>query len=622
MAAAALDLQTLGGELITTTQPSASKSSTTHYHINHKMVKSQSTSEWAILMKVVKNNLAELDTKPELLGAITAILDKIVSQLEIDKQLLADGKLTKISDCALHAPRNNSSKSIKSKPIRPAQYCAKKLFIDSGKMPNQDWANNHWQRLIARLSRAFIEQEQIKAIQAAEFKTARLLEHQRKGWCALKERTIAIPVGRPAAMKVEIAPLDELSPFFQHLAADGVMFDASNPRKHLEFTRGAIYPDGRMDLCKQVVGPTWIGALMDALKTNTQVEHFLLGNNIIGLAGGEAIGKYLATPHSNKIKTWYLAGCELTALALKAIVDGFISAADKDVVALWLKRNPPFAEGMPHIRRLLENNMSIKVLDLHNTAIGIKESAYKDESNYFEKHLTENGIRELCEGLKVNETLERLYLGANALDHNSMQYLADYFRFKTTHQRPGITSIWLDMNRIADEGCRILCESLEHYPIRSLELGSNLISEDGMAYIAHYFQNHPTLENLGLGLYKATADMGTAVNNISDAGVPAICELITKTNLRRLDISMNNISSDGMALVAASLEKNTTLWYLNYKQYGHEIAQTTVQKINELLARNRAMHHPQVEFGKEHERRLIHGDDIWTIDSIYRNSMK
>ena len=93
-----------------------------------------------------------------------SLLDKIVVQLDIDKKLFSEGILDKISDCALHAPRYTPS--MKNKPIRLAQYCAKKMFIDTGKMPKQEWANIHWQRLVAKLSRAFIEQEKIKAIQS------------------------------------------------------------------------------------------------------------------------------------------------------------------------------------------------------------------------------------------------------------------------------------------------------------------------------------------------------------------------------------------------------------------------------------------------------------------------
>jgi len=637
-----------------------------NYHITHKSLKSSSTSEWSVIMKIINNNLAKLEdtnillanspelgntllanspelgntllanspelgnteessdnTNQVLLVDIMSLLDKIVIQINIDNKLFNDGILDKISDCALHAPRDTPSS--KNKPIRPSYYCAKKMFIDTGKMPKQEWANIHWQRLVAKLSRTFIEQEKLLAMLADEFKTARLLQHQRRGWCELK-RTIAIPVGRPTAMKVDISPLEELEPFFQHLAADGIMYrlnSTANQQEHLEFTRGAVYPDGRMDLCKQVVGPTWIGALMNALKSNTKVEHFLLGNNITNLEGGRAIGEFLATPHPNKIKTWYLAGSDFSSKALEYIVAGFLASNDNDISALWLKRNPLYAEGMHHIRKLLESNKSLKVLDLHNIAIGLKEQAFSDETNNFERHITDNGIKELCEGLKVNEVLENLYLGANALTQSSMNYLADYFQFKVNHCRPGIKSIWLDMNKMTDEGCHIICEALKNYPIRGLEIGSNFISEAGMADITRCFRNHSTLEVLRLGLYKATADMGVATNNISDAGVPAICELIeNNTSIRHLDISMNNISNEGMSLITASLEKNTTLWYMSYKQYGHETDQKNIDKIADLLERNRAPYRHEIEFNKNHERRFIHGDNIWTIDSIYRNSMK
>jgi hypothetical protein len=79
-----------------------------------------------------------------------------------------------------------------------------------------------------------------------------------------------------------------------------------------------------------------------------------------------------------------------------------------------------------------------------------------------------------------------------------------------------------------------------------------------------------------------------------------------------------------MAKAASSLEKNTTLWYMNYKQSGHEIEEKTIEKISDVLVRNRTPYRKDqgLEFGKNHERRFIHGDDIWTIDSIYRNNMK
>lgn len=601
-----------------------------HCHITHKSLKSNSKSESAIIMKIIKKNLDELttnqDSKEQIINeikllAIKELLNKIVKQLLIDEENLNNGNLESISDCALHAPRDYSSNATKTKPILLASYCAKVMFIDNGKMQDSLHAKIHWQRLIATLSRAYVDQQLRKAVLEQQSKTSRLLQHQRKGWCELKKKTISTPVGKPTAMSVDIAPLEELLPLYEYLAKDGP-FDIL---PYLEFKRGIVYPDGRMDLCKQVVGDKWIEQLMTALKKNSQIKHFLLGNNITGLEGGKSIGKYLTTQleNANKIITWYLAGSDFNSEAVGYIVDGFITGNDISCNALWLKRNPIYAEGMRHIRRLLEHNNNIKILDLHNTGIGLQKSAYNEKNGRYEQYLTDDGIAELCEGLKINSELRHLYLDANALGLMSAQILADYFKFKVDNKMQGISSLWIDMNKLGDDGVSILCDVLQDYPyIKRLNLGSNYISEKGMQYITDAFKNHNTLKVLDVSLYKSTADMGAVSNNIGDGGVPAICELIENNkSIRYLNIAMNNISNDGIVRISDSLEMNTSIWYFNYSQYGNEVEHAIVQKINDILERNRALE-PSITFGAEHMRMLKHSKKIVNIDSIYRNSMK
>lgn len=627
--------------------------------ITQKQLKTQSRSEWATIMRIVNNKLDSLpivddgklniDVKNQInadIDYIQNMLNKVVDQLVNEEKIIKNNlqEQVEITDCAIHAPRDCNTKIRKMKPIRLAYYCAKRMYLDTSRMEKLEWALMHWQRLLSTLSRAFIEQEKKKAILADEFKTARLMQHQRTGWCLLKKKEIAVPVGRPTAMSVEISPLEELQPFFNHLANDGSIRNNQviGNNNYLKFERGVVYPDGRMDLCKQVVGDKWIGNLMEALKTNTQIEHFLLGNNVTKLEGGKAIGEYLVSQHPNKIKTWYLAGSEFNSKALEYIVNGFLTSRDNDVKALWLKRNPLYAEGMIYIRQLLEHNNSIKVLDLHNTAIGLREDAYnnlvftsltnngielKMSKMPYENYLTDNGIMNLCEGLKVNDVLENLYLDANGLQISSLQYLAEYFSFKTKMGLVGIKNLWIGMNKLTDDGVKILCKSLKDYPIRGLELGSVYMSDVGMEYIANTFKNHSSLEVLDLGLYKATADMGAVSNNIGDNGVKWICDLIeNNSRLKYLDISMNNISADGIDKIANSLEKNKNIWYIYYKQYGHEVKQKTILKIENILFRNHQLANSVVNnsivFDKEYKRRLVHGEDIWTIDSIYRNNMK
>ena len=314
--------------------------------ITHKYLKSTSTSDYKKIMELVTQTLSTDKDKA------LSMFDAFLTKLQEDEAHLKSESYDKISDCALFAPRHSTKSNSRNCPVRLAYYAAKKYFIDTNRMTEQLHANIHWQRLVATLSRKYVEQKQKEAAIAAEYKTIRILEHQRTNWCCLRRREITPAIGKPTAMPVDIAPKEELLEFFIHLAQDKDI-------DFKQFTRGVVYPDGRMDLCKQVVGHLWIGDLMESLKTNTKIEHFLLGNNITNLEGGKAIGKFLSEPHSCHIKTWYLAGSDFNSDAIKYICEGLVS--DTDCEALWLKRNPIYSEGVVHIANLLKTNKFIKV---------------------------------------------------------------------------------------------------------------------------------------------------------------------------------------------------------------------------------------------------------------------
>lgn len=581
--------------------------------ITHKYLKSVSTSDYKKIMETIKNNMLTENTD---ITKSLDLFDVILEKLKEDEQYLKNNEYDKISDCALFAPRHSTKINSSDKPIRLAYYGAKKYFIDSGRIKEQLHANIHWQRLVATLSKKFVEEKQKEAIIKAEFKTNRVLEHQRQNWCCLRKREITKAVGKPEAMPVDIAPKEELLEFFTHLANDKSI-------EFQQFTRGTVYPDGRMDLCKQVVGHLWIGDLMDSLKTNTKIKHFLLGNNITGLNGGKAINKFLIEPHSCQIKTWYLAGSDFNSESIKYICEGL--KYDTDCEALWLKRNPIYAEGIIYIAELLKLNKNIKILDLHNCGIGLKESAY-NAINPYENHMTTSGIEKLFDSLKLNNTLRHLYLDANALDDKCIPFIKNYFEYKTLIKDKGITSLWIDMNKIGDEGIIQLCKSLKNYSfLKRLCIGSTMISEVGMKEVTECFKNHPNLKVLDLSLYKSTADMGMIPNNISNSGTQYICELIEyNKSIQYLNISMNNIDSEHIDKISESLEKNTNILYFYYKQYGQEIKQEVIQKINKILDRNRLIYkeHTGIEITEENVRIIKHSNKVKNIDSIYRNSMK
>lgn len=139
---------------------------------------------------------------------------------------------------------------------------------------------------------------------------------------------------------------------------------------------------------------------------------------------------------------------------------------------------------MKHLAKLFKSNKTIKILDLHNCAIGLKSSAF-DASNPYENHLTTNGVEILFDSLKYNSTLRHLYLDANALDEKSIKIIADYFKFKKQIKEKGITSLWIDMNKIGDDGIKTLCDELKDYfYLKRLTIGSTMMSEIGMKYVS------------------------------------------------------------------------------------------------------------------------------------------
>lgn len=137
---------------------------------------------------------------------------------------------------------------------------------------------------------------------------------------------VSLPSGAP--MPVQLGTRADFSDCFAFLKADTdgkvkAVLDMPHPpppalgvaigeeplykSRLLEFNRGVVYEDGRLDLCKMVVGPDHIDELMDALAPNTHVRHFLLGNNVVTNHGARRIARFMHD-HPDRMRTWYLAG--------------------------------------------------------------------------------------------------------------------------------------------------------------------------------------------------------------------------------------------------------------------------------------------------------------------------
>ena len=522
---------------------------------------------------------------------------EIAKRLRQEEKLLEEGRT--ISDYAVKLPTLNGAED---KKTHLAHKLARFLF------PTEDKDRIHsyiaYGKLLSKLRAAYRQQVALQQIENAErdkykakFRQAREFG-QRQIFESLLDEPISDLILNPAPMPVEIAPLDELAPFFSHLRQG-----KAAAKECVEFARGAYYNDGRIDMCKQVVGRDWIGELVDSIKDNANVEHFLLGNNIVGDEGASKIAALIQSKSSPAIKTYYLAGNCFTAKGAAKL--GNALQQNRVVESLWLKRNPLKVEGVRQIAQMLEVNRGLQTLDLVN--VGMLDA----------------GTKILFESLKQNRLLKTLYIDANGIGIEGARYIADYFEYLKQTKQIGLTGLFMAMNRLGDEGVKIIANAVSNYlHLQRLDFSSNRIQNSGLTVLLKQINTLPQLIYLGIGLYKSTSDLYELPNYFDGEGAQIIANFLqTNKTVRVMEIKDVNLRDGGLDAIAEALEQNTTLLDLSYAQFQYSIPEAIAAKITHCLARNvkQQLGMELSEFRRTKLREIKHGDRIGFIDSIYRN---
>ena len=432
-----------------------------------------------------------------------------------------------------------------------------------------------------------------------------------------KALKISDKVLHPTAMPVGVAPLKELDPFYNFLRSStdvemiGDKFAKGVPTVapkipgfkevrdgEVEFTRGVFYKDGRIDLCKQEVGPH-IGELLKAIRYNPNVKHYLFGNNV---AGGSEIAKFITEPHLSKIQTWYIAGNDIGPEDSRKLGEAF--KTDKDAKAVWLKRNPMMPEGVRNFCEMLRVNRTIEVLDLFNVG------------------MLNEGLHYLCDALKQNDTLRHLYIGANGL--SDMGPIADYYNHVKKTGMVGVQSLKCVINRFGDEGCLQLADALSGYVhLKRISMASNRVTEVGAVALAKAVSGLPQLKYFDLGHFKSTFDYGELPNHIGNKGGEAVAEMIVDTpSLLSVNIFNCGVGLRGLRAIADAIPGSNVCW-IDYKQYDLEIPKEIKRELFTATRENYARIYGEEmmdQYG--YQGRLVRsGTDIEYIDSVYRNRL-
>jgi Ran GTPase-activating protein (RanGAP) involved in mRNA processing and transport len=306
-------------------------------------------------------------------------------------------------------------------------------------------------------------------------------------------------------MPVKIAEPDKLAPFFEHLEVGGTDDISSSPRaiddaimlqepyygtKTLEFEKGVVYSDRRMDLCKMVLGPPNIAGLLESLKTNDFIKHFLLGNNIIGPHGAKCIANFVQQ-FPNRMETWYLAGNCIDAPSFSLLVDEWVHS--DSISNVWLKRNPLGPSAAVDVHRLITQSKNLRTLDLDQTELG------------------DDGIATLFGMLAASCTetslpLRHIYLNGVGIGVKAATAIAKYLALPQC----GLHSLYVTNNPMGSAGVIALAAGLkQNKSLVRLTLASVGLSDDGAIELAEALYNHSCLSVLDIGQSYATVDLGT-----------------------------------------------------------------------------------------------------------------
>ncbi|WP_282203540.1 leucine-rich repeat domain-containing protein [Kitasatospora fiedleri] len=294
-------------------------------------------------------------------------------------------------------------------------------------------------------------------------------------------------------------PVAELAPLLAWLRS------GSGTDRRIDFPAGTALPDGRLDLCKQQLGPQGARLVADALAGSARsgedgeapVRHLLLGTDGLGDDGAVA---FAARAAETPVRTLYLGCNGITAAGACRIADR-LRASPQTVRALWLKRNPLGIRAGQAAAELIAAAERLRTLDLVQTGLDAA------------------GLAVLADALLTGgRRFERLYVGGNPLGPAGAEPLARLIAAGAADE------LYASAAGLGDRGARTLAAALRTAPhgrLRRLSLASSGLGPDAAAELTAA-SAAAGVELLDLGRVPAAHVLGAADNRVDLAAADRI----------------------------------------------------------------------------------------------------
>ncbi|WP_242454213.1 ribonuclease inhibitor [Bailinhaonella thermotolerans] len=258
------------------------------------------------------------------------------------------------------------------------------------------------------------------------------------------------------------------------------------PRR-VDFRTGTAMPDGRLDLCKQSLGPYGAALVAGALPPYGPVRHLLMGTDGLGDDGAATAA---AGAVASGAETLYLGCNEITAGGACRIADRLL-ASPGVVRGLWLKRNPLGPAGARIGADLVPAGLT--TLDLVQTG------------------LTAGGLSALVDGVLAAGGIGRLFVSGNPLGPAGAAGLARLVA------ADGVDELYASANGLGDDGALLIASALRPGGrLRRLSLASDGMGPAGVLALIRAAVASG-VEVLDLGRVRAAAVLAAPDNRLDDA---------------------------------------------------------------------------------------------------------
>ncbi|MEU8378828.1 ribonuclease inhibitor [Streptosporangium sp. NPDC048865] len=289
--------------------------------------------------------------------------------------------------------------------------------------------------------------------------------------------------------------------------------------RRTDFAVGTAMPGGRLDLCKQALGPRGAEQVAEALPYGGPTRHLLLGTDELGDAGADT-GARAAT--ASGAETLYLGCNGITATGACRVADRLI-ASPGIVRGLWLKRNPLGPEGGRLVGEAVATGLN--TVDLVQT------------------RLDAGGLAMLVDRVLAAGGIGRLYVSGNPLGPAGAAELARLI------SADGVEELYVSAAGLGDEGARTLAGAVRAVRagrLRRMSVASNGIGAVAAAELVAAAVT-AGIEVLDLGRVRSAGVLGAEDNRLGVEGAASVARALAAGphRLAHLDLCHTGVGSRG-----------------------------------------------------------------------------